>query len=62
MYCNASLFIMIFIILIQTLQDDIDACLLQSMFIECSHMISMDVYKYVLSFIQGLKKSEDQYS
>ena len=41
MYCNASLLIMIFIILIQTLQHDIDACLLQSLFIECPYMINL---------------------
>ena len=45
MYCNASLLMMIFIILIQTLQHDIDACLLQSMFIECSYM--SNVYECV---------------
>ena len=41
MYCNASLLIMIFIILIQTLQHYIDACLLQSLFIGCSYIINV---------------------
>mgnify|MGYP001795359518 FL=1 len=63
MYCNASLLKMIFIFLIKTLQHDIDACLRQSLFIEYFYkLICMDVYKSFLSFFQGLKESEDQYS